>query len=55
MILIQSAIPEDSLLGFIPFSEELRLSDRTGQSVLDNLNENLKKSFEDILNLIEGK
>ncbi|MBA7527960.1 Light-independent protochlorophyllide reductase iron-sulfur ATP-binding protein [subsurface metagenome] len=52
--LIRSAIPESELIGIIPFSEELKLTDRTGQSVLDNISEDLLKLFNDILHKIKG-
>ncbi len=52
--LIQSSFASQELLGIIPFSEKLRLSDRTGISVLDNLNKELLKQFHDILYKIEA-
>jgi CO dehydrogenase maturation factor len=50
---IRDAFPKFDLLGIIPFSEQFRQSDRNGQSVLDNLNFDLLKNFENILNKLE--
>ena len=50
--LIQNSFTNKELIGIIPFSEELRLSDRTEQSVLDNLKQDMMKCFEDILDKI---
>ena len=52
--LIRSSFASQELLGIIPFSEELRLSDRTGISVLDNLSDQLLKQFQDIIYKIEA-
>jgi len=52
--LIQSSFSPAELLGTIPFSETLRLSDRTGISVLDNLSKDLLGRFQDILRKIEA-
>ncbi|MFH1131231.1 MAG: ArsA-related P-loop ATPase [Pseudomonadota bacterium] len=46
---IRSAFPDEELLGVIPYSEGLRLSDKLGQSVLDGMNEDLLKRFEGVL------
>jgi CO dehydrogenase maturation factor len=43
------------LLGVIPYSEQFRQSDRSGQSVLDNLDSELLKNFENILKKLEAK
>ena len=47
--MIKAALQETELIGLIPFSEEMRLSDRTGQSVLDNIDKNMKDCFRSIL------
>jgi len=52
---INNAFPDYELLGIIPYSEKFRQSDREGQSVLDNLDLNLLKNFESILNKLEVK
>jgi len=43
------------LLGIIPYSEQFRQSDRNGKSVLDNLDSELLKNFENILKKLEAK
>ena len=50
--LIRAAFTHDELIGIIPFSDELRLSDRTGQSVLDNLGKDMMDRFKEILQKI---
>ena len=50
---IRDAFRNVELLGVIPYSEQFRQSDRNGQSVLDNLNSDLLKNFETILNKLE--
>jgi len=52
---INEAFPDYELLGIIPYSEKFRQSDRNGQSVLNNLDLNLLKNFESILNKLETK
>jgi CO dehydrogenase maturation factor len=52
--LIQSSFTASELLGIIPYSEELRLSDRTGISVLNDLGSDLLHRFQDILSKIEA-
>jgi CO dehydrogenase maturation factor len=47
--LIQQAFPELELLSFIPYSDELRLTDRDGCSVLDGINPAVRNCFEEIL------
>ena len=51
--LIRSSFSPSVLLGIIPFSEELRHSDRSGISVLDTLSGDLLQKFQDILRKIE--
>jgi CO dehydrogenase maturation factor len=51
---IRSAFPEHRLLGTIPFSEDIRLSDRTGRSVLDGLSEEMAAKFGAILDELES-
>jgi CO dehydrogenase maturation factor len=46
---IRGAFPEHHLLGIIPYSEEIRLADRTGRSVLEGLSEELIARFAAIL------
>jgi CO dehydrogenase maturation factor len=46
---IRAAFPDGRILGMIPFSEQLRVADRSGQSVLDGLSCDIVKRFEDIL------
>lgn len=52
---IRDAFPNYDLLGVIPYSEQFRQSDRNGQSVLDNLDSELLKNFENILKKLEAK
>lgn len=51
---IRAAFPENPLLGVIPYSEELRSTDRTGRSVLDGLSEKLTGTFASILEHLKG-
>ena len=51
-ILIRNSFTNNEITGIIPFSEELRMTDRTGQSVLDNLSKDLTDCFQEILNNI---
>jgi len=46
---IKDAFPEWNLIGEIPYSDQLRLSDRSNRSVLDGLDEKLIGRFEGIL------
>jgi CO dehydrogenase maturation factor len=46
---IRNAFPEHPPLGIIPYSEEIRMSDRAGRSVLDNLGGEMRKRFVSIL------
>lgn len=50
---IRGAFPEHRLLGVIPYSEEIRLADRTGRSVLAGLSEELIARFAAILDELE--
>jgi CO dehydrogenase maturation factor len=52
---IRDAFRNYELLGVIPYSEQLRQSDRNRQSVLDNLDSELLKNFENILTKLEAK
>jgi CO dehydrogenase maturation factor len=53
-VFVRSAFPKDSLLGIIPFTEELRSADRTGRSVLDGLSDPLTATFASILDRLQG-
>jgi CO dehydrogenase maturation factor len=46
---IGRAFPQHELLGFIPYSEEIRRNDRNGLSVLDGLSKDMVARFERIL------
>jgi len=46
---IKEAFPDHGLLGIIPYSEEIRRSDRNGLSVLDGLSKEMMARFEEIL------
>ncbi len=46
---IRQAFPHHDLLGIIPFSEEIRRSDRSGKSVLHGLGQEMVHRFEEIL------
>jgi CO dehydrogenase maturation factor len=50
---IRNAFPEEQLLGIIPYSEEIRLADRTGRSVLDGLSEEMVSKFASILEKLQ--
>ena len=50
---IRNAFPEHRLLGIIPYSEEIRLADRTGKSVLDGLNKEMLNKFKSILDQLQ--
>ncbi len=49
---IQDALPGWDLIGEIPYSEKLRLSDRSKKSVLDGLNKEMIGRFERILDIL---
>jgi len=51
---IKKALPDCKFLGSIPWSNEIRLADRTEGSVLDNLSEEIKERFENILNKLNN-
>jgi CO dehydrogenase maturation factor len=51
---IRKALPDNDILGFIPYSESIRMSDRTGLSVLDGLDKNTLAIFETIIQRIQG-
>jgi CO dehydrogenase maturation factor len=50
---IRNAFPEHPLLGMIPYSEEIRMSDRAGRSVLDNLGAEMRKRFVSVLEQLQ--
>ncbi len=50
---IQSAFPDYPLLGIIPYSMEIRIADRPGNSVVDTISGELLKIFKNILKRIE--
>jgi CO dehydrogenase maturation factor len=50
---IQQALPDIKLLGTIPYSENIRRSDRNGLSVLDGLNPELLADFNSILEALK--
>jgi CO dehydrogenase maturation factor len=50
---IRNAFPEHPLLGIIPYSEEIRMSDRAGRSVLDNLGAEMRKRFVSVLEQLQ--
>jgi len=47
---IKKALPDCKFLGSIPWSNEIRLADRTEISILDNLSKDITERFENILN-----
>ncbi len=51
--LLFQVFPEPDYLGVINYSEEIRLGDRTGVSVLDNLSTAIYSKFESVLSNIE--
>lgn len=53
-IFIRNAFPEHRLLGIIPYSEEIRLADRTGRSVLEGLSEEMSARFASILEALQS-
>jgi CO dehydrogenase maturation factor len=50
---VRAAFPGQPLLGVIPFSPELRATDRPGRSVLDGLNPASTAAFEAVLRRLE--
>ena len=50
---IRAAFPTGRILGMIPYTEQLRVADRSGVSVLAGLKDDILKRFEDILGEIE--
>jgi CO dehydrogenase maturation factor len=50
---IQAAFPEHDIFSFIPYSDQILGSDRSGISVLDNLSEELTGYFDNILQRLE--
>lgn len=50
---IKKALPECKFLGSIPWSNEIRASDRNDKSVLENLSPEIIKKFENILDKLE--
>lgn len=49
---IREAFPEYNLLGIIPYSEEIRRTDRIGKSVLEGISDDLMNTFKEILDKI---
>ena len=49
---IKDAFPDWNLIGEIPYSEKLRLSDRNNLSVLDGLGDDLMERFNKILSIL---
>jgi CO dehydrogenase maturation factor len=52
-LFVRNAFPDNRLLGIVPYSEEIRLADRTGRSVLDGLSEGMVSKFEAILEKLQ--
>jgi len=52
---IKNSFPDRELLGTIPYSEEIRLADRNGQSVLDSITPQLLDKFKHILSSLKEK
>ena len=50
---VRQAFPDNELLGVIPYSEEIRLGDRQGRSVLDGMSRELVERFDEILRNLE--
>lgn len=50
---IRNAFPAHELLGLIPYSEEIRRSDRDGLSVLDGLSKDMVGRFQSILDKLK--
>jgi CO dehydrogenase maturation factor len=51
---IRNAFPTHELLGLIPYSEEIRRSDRDGLSVLDGLSKEMNGRFQSILDKLKS-
>ena len=51
---ILSALPNQTFLAFIPYSQTIRNADRDGVSVLDVLDDELSEKFNEIFTKIEG-
>ena len=51
---LRESFPEADFLGFIPYREELRRTDRDGCSVLDGLSDDLREAFVQILERLES-
>ncbi|HBG27114.1 MAG: hypothetical protein A2Y10_18740 [Planctomycetes bacterium GWF2_41_51] len=51
---IRNALGGNSVIGVIPYSDQLRLADRNGKSVLDELDSDILKRFEAIMNIVES-
>lgn len=52
---IKIEIGDEEIIGVIPYSQQLRLADRNGRSVLDDLDNDIVRRFETILSALEGK
>ena len=52
-IFIHNAFPGHRLLGMIPYSEEIRLADKTGRSVLEGLSQEMSGRFATILEALQ--
>jgi CO dehydrogenase maturation factor len=46
---VRAAFPDNKFIGFIPYAQELRTSDRYGKSVLDGITKQLSNCFVNIL------
>jgi CO dehydrogenase maturation factor len=51
---IKTALPNQKFLAFLPYSQTIRNADRDGVSVLDVLDDELNKKFNEIFDKIEG-
>ncbi len=50
---LRDAFPEQDLIESIPYSEDIRLADRKGNAVIDEIGKDLLRKFENILTKIE--
>ena len=50
---IRNSFPDREILGIIPYSDKVRRSDMKGVSVLDKIEPETRKAFEEILNSME--
>jgi CO dehydrogenase maturation factor len=50
---IREALPEFDVLGWLPFTESLRVADREGRSVVDGAGEQVVSRFREILARLE--